>query len=442
MSEISVPQAPRELRSLTRRAALWTTIGQVSSQVLRLGSNLVLTRLLLPEFFGVMVIINVFVLGLELFSDVGLGPNIIRHKRGEDADFLNTAWSIQIIRGFVLWGCAWALSGLMAKTYDIPELTTLLPVAALTAVIGGFESTARYSLNRKIHLGRVTLLELGQQASSITFMVVWAALDPSIWALVCGGVFGAFVRVFSSHLLLPGIPNRWRWDPDAARSLIRFGKWIFFSTALGFLANRGDRLILGAAMSQAELGVFSVAAILAHSPVRIAGQISMKVLLPLYSRLSDDSPELLRKEIGRTRLRMTLLAITGLSVIALGGEWIVSSLWPESFWDAGRMTRILAIGSIGSVIIATLQPVLLACGDGRAHFISTLTRALFLLAALAVGQHFGGVTGALIGLAAAPTLHYPVLAFLVHGHKAWTPMADLPGLLASLALAACLLAGL
>lgn len=441
MSELSVAQAPQALRSLTRRAALWTTLGQVGHQVLRLGSNLILTRLLLPEYFGVMVIINVFVLGLGLFSDVGLGPNIIRHKRGEDADFLNTAWTIQILRGFILWACAWALSGVMARLYEIPELTTLLPVAALTAVIGGFESTARYSLNRKIHLGRVTLLELGQQASSITFMVVWAALNPSIWALVCGGVFGACVRTLFSHWLLPGIRNRWHWDRDAARSLISFGKWIFLSTALGFLANRGDRLILGAAMSQAELGVFSVAAILAHSPVRIAGQISMKVLLPLYSRLSDAGPGNLSREIGKTRLRMTVLASLGLSVIALGGEWIVSSLWPESFWDAGRMTRILAIGSIGSVTIATLQPVLLACGDGRAHFISTLSRALLLLGALLVGQHFWGVTGALVGLASAPTLHYPVLAFLVRRHGAWTPRADVWGLVASVLLAACLVAG-
>jgi O-antigen/teichoic acid export membrane protein len=441
MSEVSVAPAPTALRSLTRRATLWTTLGQVSSQVLRLGSNLILTRLLLPEFFGVMVIINVFVLGLGLFSDVGLGPNIIRHKRGEDAEFLNTAWTIQIIRGFILWGCAWALAGVMAGIYEIPELTTLLPVAALTAVIGGFESTARYSLNRKIHLGRVTLLELGQQVSSITFMVVWAALEPSIWALVCGGVFGALVRTASSHFLLPGIRNRWRWDKEAARSLISFGKWIFLSTALGFLANRGDRLILGAAMTQTELGVFSVAAILAHSPVRIAGQISMKVLLPLYSRLSDEGPGTLNKEIGGTRRRMTLMAIALLSVIALGGEFIVTSLWPETFWDAGRMTRILAIGSIGSVTIATLQPVLLACGDGRAHFISTLSRAVLLLGALLVGQHFGGVTGALVGLAAAPTLHYPVLALLVHRHRAWTPLADVWGLFASLFLAGCLIAG-
>ncbi|MEM9567949.1 MAG: oligosaccharide flippase family protein, partial [Cyanobacteria bacterium P01_E01_bin.34] len=98
------------LKSTAVRGVLWTVAAFGSQQVLRFASNLILTRLLIPEFFGLMALVNSLRLGLELFSDVGIGQNIIQSPRGEDPLFLNTAWSIQIIRGILLWLACWAIA--------------------------------------------------------------------------------------------------------------------------------------------------------------------------------------------------------------------------------------------------------------------------------------------------------------------------------------------
>ncbi|MFN3500356.1 MAG: oligosaccharide flippase family protein, partial [Pannonibacter indicus] len=66
--------------------------GTGGQQLLRLASNLALTRLLFPEAFGLMALIQTFMVGLQMFSDIGIRPSIIQNKRGEEADFLNTAW--------------------------------------------------------------------------------------------------------------------------------------------------------------------------------------------------------------------------------------------------------------------------------------------------------------------------------------------------------------
>lgn len=79
--------------------SLGTTVAQ---QLIRLGSNLILTRLLFPEAFGLMALVQTFMTGLAMFSDIGIGPSIIQNRRGEDPDFLNTAWTIQIGRGVML----------------------------------------------------------------------------------------------------------------------------------------------------------------------------------------------------------------------------------------------------------------------------------------------------------------------------------------------------
>ncbi|MFM6205833.1 oligosaccharide flippase family protein, partial [Planktothrix sp.] len=90
------------MTSLSKKAiqgTIWTLFGYGGSQVLRFGGNLILTRLLVPELFGLMALVNTFITGLNLFSDVGIRPSIIRSQRGDDPEFLNTAWTIQVFRG-------------------------------------------------------------------------------------------------------------------------------------------------------------------------------------------------------------------------------------------------------------------------------------------------------------------------------------------------------
>ena len=98
------------LKSKSIVAAAWTLLGFGGAQVIRLGSNLVMTRLLAPEMFGVMAIVNVIIIGFNLISDIGLRPNIIQRQRELDDGFLDTAWTVQIIKGFLLWFAVLVLS--------------------------------------------------------------------------------------------------------------------------------------------------------------------------------------------------------------------------------------------------------------------------------------------------------------------------------------------
>ena len=89
-------------KGLLARGSLWALLGYGGSQILRLAGNLVLWRLLYAEAFGLMAIVNVFMQGLAMFSDVGIGPSIIQNERGDDPDYLDTAWTIQALRGGAL----------------------------------------------------------------------------------------------------------------------------------------------------------------------------------------------------------------------------------------------------------------------------------------------------------------------------------------------------
>ena len=64
------------------RGSVWTLLQYGGAQVLRLISNLVLWRLLTPDAFGLMALVGALMVGVNMFSDVGIGPSVIQHRRG------------------------------------------------------------------------------------------------------------------------------------------------------------------------------------------------------------------------------------------------------------------------------------------------------------------------------------------------------------------------
>ena len=423
----SPPQGANE-PSLKRQAlagSVWTIGSAGVGNVLRLAGNLILTRLLFPEAFGMMVMVNVVMQGLHMFSDVGIGPSIIQHKRGDDPDFLNTAWTIQIFRGIGLFIAACALAYPLAMYRQQPMLMYLLPVTALTALISGFNSTAPGQLHRHMRIGPITLLELGYQAVNITVMIIIAFIWPTVWALVLGGLAASVAQLIATHTILSQGRNRLWWDREAVAYLVRFGRWIFISTAFTFLAGQGDKLILGGFLSDRDLGLYGIAFWLSMFAVEIIRKLTSKVLFPTYSRLADADPHQLHRRIRRVRITVLLAILPWLCVLAVWGGDIVRFLYDPRYHDAGWILRALAVGGIFEVVALTCSPVLLAVGDSFRHMVPIITRCIMLTVAMLVGYRLGGQSGLIVGVASASILNYPVVAWAVNKYRAWTPGLDL-----------------
>ncbi|MGH6890844.1 MAG: oligosaccharide flippase family protein, partial [Dongiaceae bacterium] len=232
------------------RAGGWTIAGYGLSRAVRLGSNLVMTRLLVPEMFGVMAIATMVTVILSLLSDIGLHQNIVQSRRGDDPAFLDTAWVVQIVRGGVLWLVALLLSialhfanlgGMLpAKSvYASPVLPLVIAVSSFSAVFLGFQSTKMATAHRSFDQKRFIQIELIGQLAGLIVMIVIGVMTRSIWALVAGGLVASLTTTALSHTWMSGHPNHFRWEKNALRELIGFGKWIFVSSAVYVLASQG-----------------------------------------------------------------------------------------------------------------------------------------------------------------------------------------------------------
>jgi O-antigen/teichoic acid export membrane protein len=413
------------LKRLAIKGSIWVLVGFGIEQMVRLGGNIILTRLLTPEAFGMMGIVTTFIMGLEMFSDVGLKPNIIQNKRGEEPSFLRTAWSIQIIRGFSLAAFAGALAWPIALANGEPLLTWLIAAAGLTMIISGFNSTWLLVYSRQMRLKRLVLLEMTSQITGLSVMIFGAWLYPSVWVLIGGTIVSRIITLTVSHTVFRGaVKMHWEWEPTAAQELVRFGRWVFISSALGFLVMRLDIFIFGSVAGMAALGFFIIAKTLSRFVTVAITKLSTTILLPVYSRLAERDAATLRRNTFKIRGALLLLSLPPLWILTIWGSDIIALLYDERYQDAGWMLQISAAGSVPTVVLTTIYPVLLAVGDSFGHLIKSVARLVFQILGMIIGGHLAGVPGFMIGLALADLFAYPVMVYLIRPYGVWLPLLD------------------
>jgi O-antigen/teichoic acid export membrane protein len=405
------------VKKLAIRGAIWAIIGFGASNLLRFGSNLILTRLLAPELFGLMGLVYAFITGLHMFSDTGIGVSIIQNKRGDEPAFLNTAWTIQVIRGFVIWvGCLF-LAHLVASIYKDSRFLWLLPVVGLNTVISGFNCTALFTLNRHLSIKKVALFELSGQMIGTTVMITWALFHRSVWALVIGNLASTIYQLIISYRLGQGKPNRFMWDKSAARELLSFGVWIFITTAITFFGEQADRLILGKVLINnlgetaglGLLGVYGVALTFAELPRAVTAVLNGKVLMPAFSRIVDQPRPQIRAKLGRKRKFVLALMAFGIAVMACWGDVIIKVLYDERYIQASWMLPILALGLWPRLLCNTNEALLFAIGRPQYTAGANFTRFVWTASGIYVGYSLFGFPGAVIGIALNDLFYHLVI---------------------------------
>jgi len=356
------------------RGSVWTLVGHALNNAVRLGSNLILTRLLFPEYFGVMALVNIFLQGLHMFSDVGIGTSIIQHKRGEEPTFVNTAWTVQVVRGVYLFVVSCALGWPLAWFYEIPELVWMVPIAGSTALIDGFTSTSLFTQNRTLTLGKLTLVESAATVAGAVANVGVAWATRSIVALLIGGIAAGGVRLLLSHVYLPGIRNRFAWDAEARKDLLGFGRWVFLSTAVTFIALQIDRLVLGKLVSEEELGVYSIALMLASIPREVVSQLAQRVYYPVVAREIRESPSSPR--VRALRQKLVLLLVVPVACTMGVAYPLIAFLYDDRYELAGPLMAWLTLGTWLSILETTYGAIVLSMGEPRWITYGTVAKTL------------------------------------------------------------------
>lgn len=400
------------LENRALRGTFFLLVFYGASLGLRLVGSIVLARLFPPELFGLMALLTTILVGLNLFSHIGFQDSVIQNARGDDEAFLNTAWTLQALRGIGLWLIIVAASWPIAHFYD-RRLLWLLPVVGFTCVISGFSSPGLLSLTRHLGVARSSLLEFVCGATTYAVAIGWAFLDRTILALVAARLASELVRTFLSYRIMKGaVRPRFVLEPEAVRSLLTFGRWIMIGTALTFLANQSDRLILPKLLPKSiafeELGVYGIAFTLSDLPRQIILTFTAKVGFPFIAKFASQPRAQFRQVLLKYRMMVLAAGAVLLTFTICVGDIFILHMYKKPYHGAAWMIAIFGLGLWHTLLYSTTSPAVMSLQKSHYNALANLLYFASLVCLLPLGYHQFGMVGVVAAVAVSDLPMYVV----------------------------------
>jgi len=377
-------------------------------QVLRFGTNVILTRLLFPEAFGLMMIVFSINMGVNLLSDLGISSGIVVHSAGSESGYLNTAWTIQVIRGALLGAALFLCARPLALAFSNEQVAPLLRIVSLVPVISGFTSTNVALADRTLDAKRRVSVDLGMQVFSAVVTATLALALHSTAALAWGSVASTLFTVIVQHKLLQGPANKFHWDSTQAREIISFGQISFLSSAMLFISAEGSRLFSATMVDTRTLGLIGLATGLSLMPWQAVQTLSQRVLMPAYAEVvrSGDAARL-RRAVLKARL-MQIVPCWAINVVLIVFAHVLfRTLYDSRYAQAALFLQIQCVGMLVSIVTFSYNGLLVGMRRQGLNLVLQTIQNVLLWSGIYLGFRLGGAVGLVVGTAVSNWLYYP-----------------------------------
>jgi len=384
------------------RGGAWLGVGSACEQFLRLGRNVVLTRVLLPEAFGVMAIIYSTSYVVDSFAQIGVKEAIIQNPHGNESGYVNSAWWLSFLRGLVIYAIMCALASWVANFYRHPELTALMRTALLGIVFTGAQSPMAYVALKEMKFKKWMIIQSSGGLLGSLFVVGLALTIHSVWALAVGYAVENFLRCIVSFIVCPFRP-RVEVDKAAIRGLLTFSRGVFGLSFLYLLFSRTDVFVLGKILPASALGIYTMAVYLVQVPTSFIVSVLTQTLMPSFAQIQDDR---LRINAIVSRATATLL-ICGMPVlvfVVLAGRVMLLVFYGSQYVTASSTLVVAAFVGLINIVNSVITVVFYAVGSPQFHRRCLLVMATLMLILIypAVKQFgvLGGQGAALVAIIA------------------------------------------
>lgn len=353
---LSKPAAERSLDERLAVSSALTGLEYGVNILCRIGSTLILTRLLSPEIFGLFAIIITFQVMVAMLTDFGVRSLIIVSENAEDKGFLRTCWTVQGLRGSALYVIILAIAFILwilqrygmtvpGSVYAAPELAPALAVAGLQLVLQGVESVNQHVYAREMRFGRVCQLNVLCSLISPVFTIGIVWFWPDVWALVISGVLAGTLRFILSFLLFSGPSMRIAWEKEHVRELFDRGKWIMGHSILSVATLAADKILLSVFLPASTLGIYSLASQMIEIPRQLLTKIEHSVFLQIFRTLVEPGKVVdMRRQYYRYRIPYDTLACMAAGGFLTASPALIDLMYDPRYAQAGEIMQYLALG--------------------------------------------------------------------------------------------------
>jgi O-antigen/teichoic acid export membrane protein len=401
-----------DLKERTIRGGLARIGAQAGNFLLRIGSMMVLARLLSPRDFGLVGMVTAFTGVLNLFRDFGLSAVSVQRASVTEEQSSTLFW-INVLFGGMLTIMAMALAPVLGAFYHEPRLLSITAAMAIGFLLNGAGVQHSALLQRQMRFSALAGIDCFSLITGTAVAIGMARAGYGYWALVAMAVILPLASTLGLWLTagwIPGLPRR----GVGIRSMMRFGGTMTLNGLVLYLTFNFEKILLGRFWGAESIGIYGRAYQLIRIPTDNLNSAVGEVAFAALSRLQHDSGRLRRYFLKGYSLvvALTLPATIACAVFAddlitvlLGAKWI----------DAAPIFRLLAPTILVFAVTNPLGWLLSALGlVGRALKIS-LVFAPFMIAGYVIGLPYGprGVALAYSGVMVLWAVPFVVSA--VHG---------------------------
>lgn len=381
---------------------------RLADRSLGLISMLVLARLLVPQDFGVVAMAMSVVGLLELLTAFGFDIALI-HKKENDRDEWDTAWTFGVVFGLGTAAVLGAAATPMASFYRTPDLADVIRALALGAVIQGFRNIGVVAFRKEMQFDREFRFMVARKIAGFVVTIPAAFILENYWALVIGQLVGRIVETGLSYRVHPYRP---RLTLVAAGNLLHFSKWLLAANLSGYLRERGADWVLGRTAGAHALGSYNLGAEVAAMPSTELLAPVNRALIPVYAKIVNSQGNLAGEYISV----LSMMALIGIpAVVGLAGvsSLLVPVILGPNWSDVIPILTVLAFGGLAHIVAGNVYPAYLALGRPDLTLkMNILAVSLFFVGMLVAVPRFGPIGAAWSALVANFTT-VPVSIFFV-----------------------------
>lgn len=384
--------------------ALWQSLERFGLQGFSFVLQLVLARLLLPDDFGIVVLLDIFIQLAWCFVDSGFGVSMIQCREAEEKDFSGIYWISQGI-AFLLYAMLFLAAPFIAGFYQLQQLAGMLRIAALSLFFIGHTSVCTAIINRKLRFRKLFFIGFPATVLGGVLGVVLALLGLGAWSLVWMQLVTSILRFVFAFAQVPWIPQ-FQFNKPLTIQMFRFGCNLLLINIIGVICDNLPSFVIGKLFSPSQLGYYSKSR---KIPFFFVNGVKWSVGGTIFPALSAQQNDRIvqRKIVCNGIIFSSFLLMPLLAFLAGAGNNIILILLGHNWMPTVPYMQIAIAGFLFWPLHAVNREVLIANGCGKFLLRLELLNKLFFITCFAIGI-LGGVSGILWGMALSSLLTFVI----------------------------------
>lgn len=365
---------------------IWKFTERVFAQGVSFIVSVILARLLLPEDYGAVSIVMVFIEIANVFIISGLNASLIQ-KKDINEEEISTIFYCCIILGVFLYGVMFFAAPFIASFYKLPILTSVIRVFALRLPIASIQQVPSALLSRELDFKKFFLSTLVGTVCSATVGIVMAISGYGVWALVAQNLVAALLDAIILSAVAKWRPKR-VFSLKAATPLISYGSKIMTADVIGTVFNNLSSMIIGYKYSSAQLAYYTKGKNLPYMFRNNIYNTLISVLFPAMSKVGDDPEQV--KTVARRSIKMLAYIIFPMMFgMICVSEDLVIALYTEKWILMAPFITIVCIECMISIIPTIVLQTLKATGYSGIILKLEFIKKPILLVSILISINFG-----------------------------------------------------